>query len=256
MSWRGPPAAGVRDVSGRPHEPGAPDGPVTGRRGESPRRVERRFMRSRVPGGARNRVLRPRRSPPQGFRRAFLGRCRCPPVMHRFSTRRHVVVHRHLWTKRSETRRRESPGTVRTDLCEAAGVAPEEQTSEIEPDDKDWTWVLQRRCEQCGLEAGRVAAGAARRALLPRLRGVGADPGREPGGRGPDGLPPLVGARVRRPRPRRARAHRRTARPAAHPGGPGLRELGPGRGRAGGPLRRAGPRARSRRTSRRPGSGW
>jgi len=35
-------------------------------------------------------------------------------------------------------------------------VAPEEQTSEIEPDDKDWTWVLQRRCEQCGLEAGRV----------------------------------------------------------------------------------------------------
>lgn len=35
-------------------------------------------------------------------------------------------------------------------------MAPEEQASEIEPDEKDWTWVLRRRCDQCGLEAGRV----------------------------------------------------------------------------------------------------
>jgi DinB superfamily len=41
-------------------------------------------------------------------------------------------------------------------LCEAAGVAPDDQTSEIVPDDKDWTWVLERRCEQCGLEAGET----------------------------------------------------------------------------------------------------
>jgi hypothetical protein len=31
-------------------------------------------------------------------------------------------------------------------------VAPDE----IEPDDKDWTWVLDRPCEECGLEAGAV----------------------------------------------------------------------------------------------------
>ena len=28
---------------------------------------------------------------------------------------------------------------------------------EVQPDEKDWTWVLGRRCEQCGLAAGEVA---------------------------------------------------------------------------------------------------
>ena len=28
--------------------------------------------------------------------------------------------------------------------------------SDIEPDTKDWTWVLTRRCPECGLEAGAV----------------------------------------------------------------------------------------------------
>lgn len=27
---------------------------------------------------------------------------------------------------------------------------------EIVPDDKDWTWVIERRCEQCGFEAATV----------------------------------------------------------------------------------------------------
>lgn len=27
---------------------------------------------------------------------------------------------------------------------------------EIVPDSKDWTWVLQRRCEECGLDTGRI----------------------------------------------------------------------------------------------------
>ena len=35
-------------------------------------------------------------------------------------------------------------------------MAPDDQASEIVPDDKDWTWVLHRRCDQCGLEAGRT----------------------------------------------------------------------------------------------------
>jgi hypothetical protein len=29
-------------------------------------------------------------------------------------------------------------------------------TSEIVPDDKDWTWVLERRCPECGFAAGTV----------------------------------------------------------------------------------------------------
>ena len=35
-------------------------------------------------------------------------------------------------------------------------MAPDDQASEIEPDDKDWTWVLGRRCEECGFEAAAV----------------------------------------------------------------------------------------------------
>ncbi len=30
---------------------------------------------------------------------------------------------------------------------------------DVQPDEKDWTWVLQRRCEQCGLTAGEVEVG-------------------------------------------------------------------------------------------------
>jgi len=30
--------------------------------------------------------------------------------------------------------------------------------TQIPPDTKDWTWVLERRCEECGLEAGAVEA--------------------------------------------------------------------------------------------------
>ncbi len=36
-------------------------------------------------------------------------------------------------------------------------MAADEQAGEIAPDDKDWTWVLDRRCDQCGLEAGAVS---------------------------------------------------------------------------------------------------
>ncbi|MGI3779987.1 MAG: DinB family protein [Janthinobacterium lividum] len=36
-------------------------------------------------------------------------------------------------------------------------MAPDDQVSAIEPDDKDWTWVLERRCEECGFEAAGVA---------------------------------------------------------------------------------------------------
>ena len=29
----------------------------------------------------------------------------------------------------------------------------------IVPDDKDWTWVLDRRCDECGLDAGAIPTG-------------------------------------------------------------------------------------------------
>jgi hypothetical protein len=35
-------------------------------------------------------------------------------------------------------------------------VAPDDQASEIEPDGKDWTWVLERPCGECGFEAASV----------------------------------------------------------------------------------------------------
>jgi hypothetical protein len=30
--------------------------------------------------------------------------------------------------------------------------------SAVPPDTKDWTWVLERRCPECGFEAGAVTA--------------------------------------------------------------------------------------------------
>lgn len=35
-------------------------------------------------------------------------------------------------------------------------MAADDQADVIRPDDKDWTWVLDRRCEECGFEAGTV----------------------------------------------------------------------------------------------------
>jgi hypothetical protein len=49
----------------------------------------------------------------------------------------------------------------------------------IERDDKDWTWVLQRRCPECGLTAADVPRdqiGAQLRATLPTWRQVLAEP--------------------------------------------------------------------------------
>ncbi len=31
---------------------------------------------------------------------------------------------------------------------------------DIIPDDRDWTWVLERRCPECGFDAGRITGGA------------------------------------------------------------------------------------------------
>jgi hypothetical protein len=39
-------------------------------------------------------------------------------------------------------------------------VADRQQTDDIVPDDKDWTWTLVRACPECGFEAARVAATA------------------------------------------------------------------------------------------------
>ncbi len=47
------------------------------------------------------------------------------------------------------------------DARSQSGIAPD-----IEPDEKDWTWVLQRPCDECGFDAGTVAG----RQVAARLR--------------------------------------------------------------------------------------
>jgi hypothetical protein len=42
----------------------------------------------------------------------------------------------------------------------ASNPAPKSQSgiaSDIEPDEKDWTWVLQRPCDECGFDAGALS---------------------------------------------------------------------------------------------------
>src|ERR1700679_2504123 len=63
------------------------------------------------------------------------------------------------------------------------------QAMAIEPDAKDWTWVLQRPCPECGLDTRDVAAGvvaevirtnaAARPELLSQAPDVRQRPSRE-----------------------------------------------------------------------------
>ncbi|WP_278236214.1 DinB family protein [Isoptericola sp. AK164] len=51
---------------------------------------------------------------------------------------------------------------------------------EIEPDTKDWTWVVEQPCPACGFDPADVdplAVGDAVRALVPRWRAVLARPG-------------------------------------------------------------------------------
>ena len=35
-------------------------------------------------------------------------------------------------------------------------MTSDDPSGAIVPDDKDWTWVLDRRCDACGFEAGAV----------------------------------------------------------------------------------------------------
>lgn len=55
----------------------------------------------------------------------------------------------------------------------------EPQSDGIVPDTKDWTWVVERRCTECGFDPADVdplAVGDAVRATLPRWRAVLARP--------------------------------------------------------------------------------
>ena len=57
--------------------------------------------------------------------------------------------------------------------------ADSSNTTEIVPDDKDWTWVLGETCPECGYDAAAIdvaAVGAATRAMTPLWRGVLARP--------------------------------------------------------------------------------
>ena len=44
------------------------------------------------------------------------------------------------------------------------GSGPVSEPAGIQPDDKDWTWVLERACPECGLAAGEVETGDLARA--------------------------------------------------------------------------------------------
>ena len=120
----------------------------------------------------------------------------------------------------------------------------------VVPDTKDWTWVLDRPCPECGFDAASVTVDRIP-ARDPRQRdhvGGGADARR----RGdPPGARHLVAAGVRLPRPRRAPHLRPAGRPDARRGRPDVRELGPGRDRDRRAVRRAGPgRGRGRAAGR------
>jgi hypothetical protein len=41
-------------------------------------------------------------------------------------------------------------------LCDAEAVTDAAPPDEVQPDEKDWTWVLERRCDQCGLLVAEV----------------------------------------------------------------------------------------------------
>jgi hypothetical protein len=43
-----------------------------------------------------------------------------------------------------------------TSSAERADQTPDDQAPGIEPDDKDWTWVLQQPCHDCGFDARSV----------------------------------------------------------------------------------------------------
>lgn len=54
-----------------------------------------------------------------------------------------------------------------------------EPTSSIQPDTKDWTWVLDERCPECGYDATELdvsAVGSEVRTVAARLGGLLADP--------------------------------------------------------------------------------
>ena len=69
----------------------------------------------------------------------------------------------------------------------------------IPKDDKDWTWVLNRRCPECGLAPGDVDA-----ADVPAMTRANAAAWRDvltrPDARAPAGTRRVVPARVRLPR--------------------------------------------------------
>ena len=123
------------------------------------------------------------------------------------------------------------------------------------PDTKDWTWVIHDRCPECGFDAAEVE-----RDDVPDLTrdyaAVLADGGPAPRRERPARAVDLGGARVRLPRPRRVQHLRARLRADARRGRPAVRQLGPGRDRAGrrywaqGPRPGRGPARRRRRHDR------
>ena len=132
----------------------------------------------------------------------------------------------------------------------AARPAGTDSPSAIPHETKDWTWVLQRPCPDCGFDTTDhpgATVPAVLHAAIERWSNLLAAPGH----RGPSRPGRVVAAGVHLPRPRRLRHDHRAGAADAGRGRPRAARVGPGRGGGAGPLRRAGPGPRRRRAGRR-----
>ena len=113
----------------------------------------------------------------------------------------------------------------------------------ITPDTKDWTWVLDKPCPECGYDASTVAVADLAHRIRANAVGVAGPDGRARRDR-PAGARRLVAAGVRLPRPRRAPGLPRAADRDDDRARAALRQLGPGHDGRRAALRPAGARDR------------
>ena len=206
------------------------------------------------PGRARSRRRHPRPAPrrtarptPRPRRRREIGDVGCVAP-------RHYETEPHGQTLDQWKRPRGLNGhTLGADRSTAFWHTPWMSDEHIVPDDKDWTWVLERACPECGFDASgfdvRDVGGLIRDNTGSWLTTLDAPAGNAAGPATPR---PLVDARVRRPRARRPPAVSRTADDDARRGRPVVSELGSGRDRGRQRVQRAGPRGRRRSSTPRP----
>src|SRR5690606_31453298 len=135
----------------------------------------------------------------------------------------------------------------RTGRVDRAAPLRDDAGMPIEPDTKDWTWVLERACPECGVEAAAHSPATVSDVLGDAVVRWEAVLRRPDVAHRPDDVVP---ARVRRTRPGRVCGVPRAARAPARRGEPDVRRLGPGRRGGRRPVRGEGPGGRGRRARR------